>query len=105
MCIYQQMFFVDWNVLQSSGRYTCAILPLTAVLFLAALTTLARRLPERGQLALAGVVGLGLLAASWHTTHLVAQFYTEFPHQPAYQRIAPPETGKVYFLSNTPFEN
>ena len=105
LVLFQQMFFVDWNVLQSSGRYTCAILPLTAVLFLAALTTLARRLPERGQLALAGVVGLGLLAASWHTTHLVAQFYTEFPHQPAYQRIAPPETGKVYFLSNTPFEN
>lgn len=98
--VFQQMLFVDWNVLQSSGRYFTAAAPLLVLFLLTALEALARKLPEVGKLAVGGVAALALFLAALHTTSLVRQFYAGNPTQKKWQRIAPPGSGRAYIVSD-----
>lgn len=102
--LLQQMFFVDWNVLQSAGRYLTAAAPTNALLLLAAAVAVTRKLPDRGQVVLGIVLAVGLLAVDLHSVSLVRRFYTEFAHQQTYQKIAPEGSGRAYDLSEVPFD-
>lgn len=99
--VFQQMLFIDWNVLQSSGRYFTAAAPLLSLLLLTALQAVTRKLPETGKLAVGASAALVLLLASLHTASLVRQFYTGSPTQKKWQKIAPSGSGRAYTVSDT----
>lgn len=103
LVLLQQMFFVDWNVLQSAGRYLTSVAPSTALLVLAAAVGVSRRLSIRGQQFAGVVLGLSLLAADFHSVTLLKQFYRDNPRQQKYQKIAPEGSGRAYDLSEEPF--
>jgi hypothetical protein len=99
--VLQQMLFVDWNVLQSSGRYYTAAAPLLVLLLLTTLEAITRKLPASAKLVVGGVAALALLLASLHTTSLVHQFYAGNPTQKKWQKIAPAGSGRAYIVSDT----
>ncbi|WP_395089072.1 hypothetical protein [Armatimonas sp.] len=99
--VLQQMLFVDWNVLQSCGRYFTAAAPLLVLLLLTALEAVTRKLPPSAKLTVGGIAALALFLASLHTTSLVRQFYTGNPTQKKWQRIAPAGSGRAYIVSDT----
>ncbi|MBB6051065.1 hypothetical protein [Armatimonas rosea] len=99
--VFQQMLFVDWNVLQSAGRYFTAAAPLLVLFLLTALEAITRKLPASAKLAVGGVAALALFLASLHTTSLVRQFYAGNPTQKKWQKIAPAGSGRAYIVSDT----
>jgi hypothetical protein len=99
--VFQQMLFVDWNVLQSAGRYFTAAAPLLVLFLLTALEVITRKLPVTGKLAVGGCAALALLLASLYTTSLVRQFYAGNPTQKKWQKIAPAGSGRAYIVSDT----
>jgi len=86
LALLQQMFWTDWNVLYSPGRYIVAALPATSLLFLFALSTLARR-GEKIQRSMAAVVAVVMLILAFYTVTLVRTFYRDHPRQADVQPI------------------
>jgi hypothetical protein len=99
--VLQQMLFVDWNVLQSAGRYFTAAAPLLVLLLLTALEAVIRKLPTNVKLAVGVVAALALFLASLYTTSLVRQFYAGNPTQKKWQKLAPAGSGRAYIVSDT----
>lgn len=102
--LLQQMFFVDWNVLQSAGRYLTAVAPTNALLLLAAAVGVTQKLSPKGQTIAGIVLAVGLLAVDLHSVSLVRKFYVDSPHQQTFQKIAPEGSGRAYDLSDVPFD-
>lgn len=99
--VFQQMLFVDWNVLQSAGRYFTAAAPLLLLLLLTALEAVTRKLPSSAKLAVGGGAVVAIFLASLHTTSLVRQFYAGNPTQKKWQKLAPAGSGRAYIVSDT----
>ena len=99
--VLQQMLLVDWNVLQSAGRYFTAAALLLVLLLLTALEAVTRKLPTNAKLAVGGIAALTLFLASLHTTSLVRQFYVGNPTQKKWQKLAPAGSGRAYIVSDT----